>query len=249
MTYEDQQKLIAKYPQNEYLSGRGVAGTHDMQLAVETLTNLIEEASEGQDLLVPSYEKSCYSGKGDRAPLEKWGVVSGKVDLVIVEGWMLGYKQRPAEFFKGDPNLAQINEFMAAYEQQWHPFFDSMLLVGVPDSKVVYEWREQAENNQRRSKGLGAMSQDEIRQFCHRFIVCYDAYMHQLMTTPFFEDAREEETRVLKMYLTPDRWPFCVDESGPRSKWSSYLPWVALGVSATAILLWKTGFAFKPKSQ
>lgn len=80
-----------KFADNEYLCGRGVAGTHDMPLAVDTLRKLILESTNESRIMVPQYDKSAYSGKGDRAKAGK--VVEGKVDLVIVEGWMLGYKR------------------------------------------------------------------------------------------------------------------------------------------------------------
>lgn len=48
--------------------------------------------SQSQDeILIPRYDKSAYGGKGDRAPKDQWQKVQGPLDLVIVEGWMLGF--------------------------------------------------------------------------------------------------------------------------------------------------------------
>ena len=41
---------------------------------------------------VPRYDKSLFGGAGDRAPASQWPRVSGPLDLVILEGWMLGYE-------------------------------------------------------------------------------------------------------------------------------------------------------------
>ena len=38
------------------------------------------------------YDKSSHEGQGDRAPDTKWQQVKGKVDVVLFEGWMLGFK-------------------------------------------------------------------------------------------------------------------------------------------------------------
>jgi len=51
---------------------------------------------EGQVVSIPTYDKSAFSGKGDRVDYEKepWRKrESGPVDLIIVEGWMLGFQQ------------------------------------------------------------------------------------------------------------------------------------------------------------
>jgi hypothetical protein len=41
--------------------------------------------------LVLRYDKSAYSGRGDRADPSTWPTVSGPVDIVLFEGWMSGF--------------------------------------------------------------------------------------------------------------------------------------------------------------
>jgi D-glycerate 3-kinase len=38
------------------------------------------------------YDKSAFQGKGDRADESTWPSVEGPLDLVLFEGWMLGFK-------------------------------------------------------------------------------------------------------------------------------------------------------------
>ena len=83
LTRQDQEKLGDS---NFYLSGRGVAGTHDMQLGIETLTQL-KTKKEGC-IEVPTYDKSAFNGLGDRGKPRE---LDAPVDLVLFEGWMLGY--------------------------------------------------------------------------------------------------------------------------------------------------------------
>lgn len=71
---------------------RGQAGTHDIELARQTLEQLKLATSESSEVAVVRYDKSAHEGRGDRAPDSKWQRVKGKVDVVLFEGWMLGFK-------------------------------------------------------------------------------------------------------------------------------------------------------------
>lgn len=42
-------------------------------------------------MYVPQYDKSLHKGRGDRAPFGRWLTATGPVDVVILEGWMLGF--------------------------------------------------------------------------------------------------------------------------------------------------------------
>ena len=76
---------------------------------------------------------------------------------------MLGYKHIPEKYITDKPRAVKVvNELIRPYERCWHPFYDACIFVGVEDKTIVYTWREQAEVVQRRSKGLGAMSREEI---------------------------------------------------------------------------------------
>ena len=88
LTYEDQCRVAKQNPENRFLQGRGTAGTHDMELGAKTIDMMVS----GIDILIPRYDKSAYGGKGDRAKKENWAKMEGPLDLVIVEGWMLGFQ-------------------------------------------------------------------------------------------------------------------------------------------------------------
>lgn len=87
LTREDQ---VEFGEDNLYLSGRGVAGTHDLNLGANIIKDLKFMNSDKDSIGVPTYDKSAHSGKGDRSSERR--VVFGPVDLVLVEGWMLGYQ-------------------------------------------------------------------------------------------------------------------------------------------------------------
>ena len=50
------------------------------------------ECGKDNHVFIPQYNKSLNNGKGDRDDPSKFRKVDGPIDLVIVEGWMLGFK-------------------------------------------------------------------------------------------------------------------------------------------------------------
>ena len=58
-----------------------------MELGAKTIDMMVK----GKDIEIPRYDKSANEGKGDRAKKEDWIKMEGPLDLVIVEGWMLGF--------------------------------------------------------------------------------------------------------------------------------------------------------------
>lgn len=98
---EHQHELLAKRFQapaplqeksgNKLLQVRGNAGTHDLQLGEDTLQALQGAASADAEVAVPRYDKSAYKGCGDRAPRSSWPRVQGPIDVILFEGWMLGF--------------------------------------------------------------------------------------------------------------------------------------------------------------
>jgi D-glycerate 3-kinase len=48
--------------------------------------------SKSKSTLIPFYDKSLKNGNGDRANPSEFKKVSGPIDLVLLEGWMLGFQ-------------------------------------------------------------------------------------------------------------------------------------------------------------
>lgn len=132
--------------------------------------------------------------------------MDGPLDLVIVEGWMLGFQPiDPSEkVITKEPGMEKINEVLKQYSM-WEEKFDAAILVSVEDSKVVFDWREQAEKV-RRDAGEGAMSEKEIKQFCSRFIPSYDAYCPKLSSEGIPEHV--DPQRTLNFRLDSNRTPY-----------------------------------------
>ena len=74
------------------LQHRGLPGTHDVELALTIFSKL----RRGDHALIPRYDKSAYNGHGDRMDRSCWTEVNKegerKVEIVVIEGWCVGFK-------------------------------------------------------------------------------------------------------------------------------------------------------------
>lgn len=94
LTHADQVALAQANPENPLLQHRGQPSTHDLKLAEEVFASLAAE----KPTAIPQYDKSAFSGQGDRVPESQWQVVNQegqpKVKVVIFEGWCVGFRPR-----------------------------------------------------------------------------------------------------------------------------------------------------------
>ncbi|GJP33782.1 hypothetical protein CLOM_g18293 [Closterium sp. NIES-68] len=88
---------------------------------------------------------SAFSGRGDRSPPSQWPAVQGPVDVVLFEGWMLGFQPVHHDAAAAvDPQLEEVNVRLAEYSA-WHDLVDAWVIIQVADVDWVFEWRLQAE--------------------------------------------------------------------------------------------------------
>ncbi|CAN4086805.1 unnamed protein product [Withania somnifera] len=180
LTAEEQAKLRDSNPGNLLLEFRGNAGSHDLPFSVETLTGLSKLTKEGVKMKLPRYDKSAYSGRGDRADPSTWPEVEGPLPVILFEGWMLGFKPLPPEVVKAvDPQLEMVNKNLEAYYDAWHKYVKSWIVIKIQDPSYVYQWRLQAEIAMR-ADGKPGMSDEEVLDFVSRYLPAYEAYLPTL---------------------------------------------------------------------
>ena len=195
LTRAEQVALAAAHPGNPYLEHRGYPGTHDIALGEATLAELTglshvaprtphpasasAEASADTPrsshgvVRVPLYDKSAHGGRGDRAPASEWREVRGPLDLVFVEGWMLGFTPVP-ETALDDPWLAEPNRRLAAYDR-WHRLIDAFVSLRAADPAFVLRWRVEAEEAMK-AQGRPGLSREAIEDYIRRFLPAYRLY-------------------------------------------------------------------------
>lgn len=138
--------VAASHPHNPLLSGRGQPGTHDVPLGTKLLQNLkrINDPDfEDAKVQNPFFDKSLFDGQGDR--VEKGETYYRPIDVVLFEGWCVGFCPVPLEEVDsrydepipdlkdildirsfGKDNIHEINENLWKYVEWWS-FFDSFI--------------------------------------------------------------------------------------------------------------------------
>jgi D-glycerate 3-kinase len=164
LTRADQIARAAQHPGNPLLELRGNAGSHDLHLGTTTLRALqslgaaappglmgTDEVAAVENLqkstvYVPRYDKSLHGGKGDRAPEEEWAPAPHQLEVILFEGWMLGFEPVGRESAAAvSPHLVDVDQYLTEYVDQWHAAMDAWIVVQVGNPEWCYKWRLQAE--------------------------------------------------------------------------------------------------------
>ncbi len=186
LPHAQQLELAANYPDNPYLKYRGYPGTHDVPLGLHTLQAL----RDGVDVELPSYDKSAFDGRGDRSQNKHH--VEGRFDVVLLEGWMLGFKPVPVN----DAAMEVINDKLVSY-QAWHALLEVMVCLTADDPLYVLRWRAEAEEAARKG-GQPALDAAAIDDYVRRFLPAYQHYAATVTGEP---------SKWLKLVLDRDRLP------------------------------------------
>ncbi len=194
LTRPEQEALAARHLGDRSLEHRGSPGTHDVPLGRAVLAALMVCSSGA--VRVPVYDKSAHGGRGDRAPEARWRAVERPLDLVVVEGWMLGFRPAPEPGL--DPRLAAPNRYLEGY-LDWPTKLDLLIHLDVPSPDAIVAFRVDAERA-RRAKGEAALSDADARDYIERFLPAYETYVPRLRRAPPCDD-------FLHVVLGDDRMP------------------------------------------
>lgn len=183
VTNKEQQQIAKKFPDNPMMQYRGMPGTHDLDLLTSTLDSL----RDGHDVSIPKYDKTAFDGRGDRAPKEQWKHISEKTDVVLLEGWCMGFEPVDKENLV-NPHLSVVNEALNDFDEIYKRL-DGLFIIEIANMDWVYEWRLQAERSTRAS-GKPGLTDDQVTDFVSRFMPAYKQYSQQLYrrSTPLIPD-------------------------------------------------------------
>ncbi|GMM37342.1 putative ATP-dependent kinase [Saccharomycopsis crataegensis] len=198
LTHHEQKELPTRYPGCGLVTdGRGLPGTHSVDL-VSSILRKIKARESGFD--IPVYDKSKFKGEGDRLPISQGKSINKPVDVVIFEGWFLGFKSVDHELenvwsqaIQGSENaeitkfltridykqIELIDQLLKNYEYLWS-MFDRFIYLATNDLLNIYQWRLQQEYALIKSKGVG-MSDKEVVAFVDRYLPVYKLYYHKLI--------------------------------------------------------------------
>jgi len=147
------------------LRTRGVPGTHQISLGLETIDSLLS-ASDTSSTLLPSFDKSI----DDVLPLSSWRQFQGRAEVVILEGWCVAARPQSEGALLQPINTLELNEDVggvwrryvnAQLESHYPALFnkiDFTVMLKTPGFECVFAWRllqEQKLMAQMKSLGRG----------------------------------------------------------------------------------------------
>jgi len=165
----EQLAVASTHPGNPYLEHRGYPGTHDVELGAKVLKAL----RDGVDVDVPRYDKSAHGGRGDRS--DDVTPIRGHVDVVLLEGWLLGL--HPVERVV-DEGLRVPNDALRSYAA-WNELLDVMISLRMKQPSQVVRWRIEAESAMRAS-GKTGLTDAEVEDYVRRFLPAYETWSDTL---------------------------------------------------------------------
>jgi D-glycerate 3-kinase len=189
LTHLERQDLAREV--HTLLATRGVPGTHDVPLAMNTIRKL----SESGQVAVPRFNKAI----DDRYPEQDWPRLSGPVDVIVLEGWCLSIgPQNEAELEEGINALEQNEDADGAWRRyvnaaigndylDFYALVDYLVMLKAPDFDKVYEWRHNQEDKlaAAQSDTAGANNRIMSPEELQRFIQHYERVTrHGLQTLP-----------------------------------------------------------------
>ncbi|KAI1314852.1 hypothetical protein EDD11_001628 [Mortierella claussenii] len=217
LPFKEQTALSNKYPDNKLIEFRGLPGTHDIQLGASTFHTICEANEEmytHSDLAtsvsvpIPTYDKALHSGRGDQAPRAQWPQADAPFDVILFEGWSLGFKSiRDSQkllkvyeqhstfppFYLGRHSFSSVelvDQFLEAYESEWYNYLDVFVHLSSPNLETIFKWRAEQERDLWAKKGSG-MSEEQVREFVSRFMPAYELYLERLKRENLFKDDKD----------------------------------------------------------
>ncbi|OAA81375.1 Signal recognition particle, SRP54 subunit, GTPase [Akanthomyces lecanii RCEF 1005] len=190
LNHGDQTALATQHPDNALVQHRGEPGTHDVALAIQVFTQLMQ----GQPTKLPQYDKAAFQGQGDRLPESAWLPVNQpgqpRIDVLMLEGWSVGFRplsdgeverrwkasSRTLQSHKLE-HLFFVNQNLRAYDALTN-LFDIFIQIDAEDTQYVYIWRAEQEDHLRLIKGdpSAGMTKDQVIQFVDGYYPAYELY-------------------------------------------------------------------------
>ena len=171
LTKQERQTLAREI--HPLLRTRGVPGTHDVALGLQTLGKL-RAAGEISRIAIPRFDKA----RDDRAPRKEWDVFKGRPDFVLFEGWCVDARPQPRAALRRPVNRLErdcdpdriwrryVNDQLAGPYRKLFAGIDLLIFLQAPSFACVYKWRGLQEKKLRRSgRGNAVMDRKKLETF------------------------------------------------------------------------------------
>ncbi|KAH0544304.1 hypothetical protein FGG08_001567 [Glutinoglossum americanum] len=216
LTHASQVLLASSNPLNPLVQHRGEPGTHDIALGL----SLFSALKAHQRVKIPAYDKSAFSGQGDRTDERAWEEVNvpgnmAKIQVVIFEGWCVGFRAAGTEELRQkweDAGRCQIGtlwkhrlvdlEFVNDRLREYDLLTDSLdalIHIDAENTQYVYDWRREQEAALRAGKGAG-MTDEQVIKFVDGYYPAYELFSDALRRGVF-----EGKGKQLRIIVGKDR--------------------------------------------
>ncbi len=168
---------------------------------------------------VPIFDKSLHGGEGDRIASI---LVAPPLDIVILEGWSIGFASLTKEtlqsryeqalslppqsrpFFASHPleHLFLVNDNLTLEAESFYPLFTVFIEFSVSSLDHIYQWRLQQEQAMMAKNGGIGMNADQVRSFVTRYLPAYELWGDGIRTG---KHSKGWEGRGLSISLGPER--------------------------------------------
>jgi len=155
---------------------RGVPGTHDTILLLDTLDALSHAGAESRTTL-PRFDKL----DDDRISREEWGAFTGRPDVILLEGWCVGLRAEDVPPYAGpinsleaaeDPEGAwftwSLDELATEYAKVWDRI-ELLVSIEVSGLETVIESRLQQEEGLAAATGRPGMDRASVTRFVQHY--------------------------------------------------------------------------------
>lgn len=174
--YDQSQRNALAIKVHPLLATRGVPGTHDIALALDTFRKL----SKGTRASLPRFNKAT----DNPFPKEQWPVIESSPDFIILEGWCVGASSQPSNELKRPVNhLEEVEDPLGIWRSfvntelsgDYQTLFDKIdyrIMLKAPSFDCVYRWRLEQEHKlaQKAVKdSTGVMSDEEVANFVQHY--------------------------------------------------------------------------------
>jgi D-glycerate 3-kinase len=166
------------------LATRGVPGTHDVELGLRVVRELLSAAPTACTR-IPRFDKLTDEPRPDSAATS----FTGRADIVIFEGWCVGARPQDTAQLAAPVNALErdadgdgrwrryVNEQLAGRYQQLFSMIDLLVMLRAPRFESVTAWRQQQERELAAtgadtgggSLTLRIMTADDIERFVRHF--------------------------------------------------------------------------------
>jgi len=176
---------------------RGVPGTHDIQMGLETLDSLF--VAEPSTLTpIPAFSKPL----DERQPKSTWQVFKGKPDYIFFDAWCGGAKSVSEKDWKPPMNALELeedpdgiwskwsNKELAGDYQRLFDRFDLLVVIKVPNMDHIYQSRWLQEQTLAKTLTDPELQKKIMtREEVDRFVMHYERLTHYIQEeVPVFAD-------------------------------------------------------------